>query len=268
MYHTIGCDPEAFVIDANGKTVPAPLLERMRGTKAAPFPVPYGAIQVDGLAVEFNILPARTLDEWRTNIAHVIRQLRAACEPYLLSFEPVRTFDDDVLKALSKEHFILGCDIDFNAWNEGRPNRRPKVPRNIRTTAGHIHIGFEEDFLAPSEKAQLVRHLDHCLLVPSMTWDKKNKERQKYYGKPGSFRPKPYGLEYRALSSVWLNHPELIDYVFMQTQWAVNQFFGGVIFDGYSKKGKPTFNIESENDIAEVMSKLAENGAPKCPSHA
>ena len=40
------------------------------------------------------------------------------------------------------------------------------------------------------------------------------------YGKPGAFRSKPYGLEYRTISNQWTKNAELIDYVYKQTLYA------------------------------------------------
>ena len=54
MKFTIGADPELF-LHKNGKAVTAHGV--VQGTKEHPYPVEYGAYQVDGMAVEFNIDP-------------------------------------------------------------------------------------------------------------------------------------------------------------------------------------------------------------------
>ncbi len=52
---TFGCDPELFVINDEGVFVSAEGL--IPGDKQNPYKVPGGAIQVDGMAAEFNIDP-------------------------------------------------------------------------------------------------------------------------------------------------------------------------------------------------------------------
>ncbi len=58
---TYGCDPEVFLM-VGDKYVSAHGL--FPGTKAEPFKVEKGAVQVDGLALEFNIDPAKTPEEF------------------------------------------------------------------------------------------------------------------------------------------------------------------------------------------------------------
>ena len=57
----VGADPEIFLGDADGGLVSAYGL--IKGDKEHPFPVTNGAVQVDGMAAEFNIDPDR---DWET----------------------------------------------------------------------------------------------------------------------------------------------------------------------------------------------------------
>ena len=54
----VGCDPEVFVAKG-GKFISAHGM--IPGTKKAPHKVERGAVQVDGMALEFNIDPAASL---------------------------------------------------------------------------------------------------------------------------------------------------------------------------------------------------------------
>jgi hypothetical protein len=65
----IGADPELFVFTRSGKPVSAHDL--IPGTKYEPHEVGNGAVQVDGVAAEFNIDPAANEDEFFFNIAFV-----------------------------------------------------------------------------------------------------------------------------------------------------------------------------------------------------
>ncbi len=66
----IGCDPELFVFSENKKKIVS-AHDLLPGTKEEPFAVPCGAIQVDGVAAEFNITPADESRRFIQNIAIV-----------------------------------------------------------------------------------------------------------------------------------------------------------------------------------------------------
>ena len=97
----IGCDPELFVTK-DGK--PRSAFGLVPGTKESPFKVKKGAIQVDGMALEFNIDPAKTEHQFVTNVATVMRELRQACPPdYKFLIKPSVTFHAAHLKAQPDE---------------------------------------------------------------------------------------------------------------------------------------------------------------------
>lgn len=231
----LGCDPEIFLRDKKtGYYVSAHGI--VPGTKAEPFEVAKGAVQVDGMALEFNTHPAATADEFEENIRTVMEQLRAMVPNDLeFALEPTATFTKAHFDTQPEEAKELGCEPDYNAYTL-QENPRPDNKTTMRTASGHVHIGLEgcdardvhsmEHMLRCST---LVKHLDLYLGVPSLLYDKDTKRRT-MYGRPGAFRPKPYGVEYRVLSNAWLKKPELIKWVFTQTKNAVE--------DLLSRKGK------------------------------
>jgi hypothetical protein len=104
----------------------------------------------------------------------------------------------------------------------------------MRTASGHIHIGWtkDEDPNDPVHFADccaLVKQLDYFLGLHSILWDRDNRRRS-MYGKAGAFRPKPYGVEYRVMSNVWLTNEELMRWVFDQTHKAVDTLLNGENF--------------------------------------
>lgn len=212
----IGCDPELFVYDTEtSRFVSAHDL--IPGTKQEPRRVPLGAIQRDGVAAEFNIDPARNRGEFMRNIRNVRDILEAAIRRqnphYQLVAKPTATFDPEYFFKLPEETLALGCEPDFSAYTMG-PNPKPHTFEPFRTGSGHVHIQFVEDGKLANNVleeehmtkcAQLSKALDVTLLPLSKLWDNDDK-RAELYGKPGAFRPKPYGVEYRSLSNAWLNH--------------------------------------------------------------
>ncbi len=229
----IGADPEFFV-EEDGKLVSAYGL--IPGTKVAPYPVSCGAVQVDGMALEININPASTPEEFVHNIDTVLSELRKMVpDKYSFNFSPVANFGLDYIYAQPSDARFLGCNPDYNAYSE-MLNRPPQINTPFRTAAGHIHIGWrqasEKDPKQHMEKCIiLAKQLDFALGVPSLLLDDDNIRRQ-MYGIAGSFRPKPYGLEYRVLSNFWLKEKKLKDWVFKTTIIAYNLLFNEGIFIG------------------------------------
>jgi hypothetical protein len=214
---SIGADPELFLFDG---TNPVSAHDIVPGTKTSPMKVPRGAIQVDGVAAEFNIEPAKTQKEFLKNIKHVrhiLSHLVAAKNAKLqLTAIPTVYFPEAYFNALPTETKALGCEPDYDAYT-GRPNPKPTTQLPMRTGSGHIHIGWagcDPDRHDYDEIVRLiVRELDFVIFRQSMVWDQ-DTERRSLYGKPGAFRYKPYGLEYRVLSNRWLDSDAIMRFIF------------------------------------------------------
>jgi len=206
---TFGADPEVFVKKGN-KNVSAHGL--IPGTKAEPFPVNKGAVQVDGMALEFNIEPAKSAIGFKENLATVLKQMGDMVPDHTLVIKPTMNFSKKVMEESPEEALALGCEPDYNAYTEDM-NPRPKAPGNFRTGGGHIHIGWDNDIPIddPSHLdacRAVVKQMDAYIGVLSLLWDDDDKRRS-VYGKAGAFRPKSFGVEYRSLSNAWLAHPEI-----------------------------------------------------------
>lgn len=225
---TVGADPELFLVDDNGVFVSGH--DAIPGTKRQPFLVNRGAVQVDGVACEFNIDPCRTQQQFVENITTVRSTLDLMIQKSkggLLRTTPVPTaiFDAKYFASLPTEARALGCEPDFNAWNGGKRNPKPHTKLPMRTGAGHIHLGWTETDPSPRNHAHmfdcitLTKQLDAALFIPSHAWDP-DTQRRSLYGAMGAFRPKFFGLEYRVLSNAWLADPAWIGWVFDAAQQA------------------------------------------------
>ena len=169
----IGADPELFVKD-KGKIISAHGL--IKGDKLNPFPVKDGAVQVDGMALEFNINPAKNEEEFVHNINSVMNQLAAMVPKFEIVAQPTAKFTKKYMLAQPKEALELGCEPDFNAWEGGRVNPKPDQDKPMRTGAGHIHIGWTEgaDIEDPAHLVdcmEIVKQLDYYLGVASVIFD-------------------------------------------------------------------------------------------------
>jgi hypothetical protein len=215
----IGADPEIFVMNSQGFTSAFNLVP---GTKEKPHPVTNGAIQVDGMALEFNIDPAKSRAEFIQYINSVMTQLNNRI-PKGLHLEVVATadFTKKYLDSLPTIATELGCSPDFNAYAGGMANPSPDESVTFRTAAGHLHFGWDDDISQDeyhkADCVAIVQLADLLLGVPSVLLDNDTRRRS-LYGQAGAYRPKTYGLEYRTLSNFWLKSDELQGWAYDNSQ--------------------------------------------------
>jgi len=216
----IGADPELF-LEKSGTYLSAHDL--LPGTKRNPYPVPGGAIQVDGVAAEFNIDPADNPQDFVLRCQAMMTAIKGRLpEGVFLRPIPTATFKEEYFKSLPEDTRELGCNPDYNAWTGGINDRPDGEHTTMRTAAGHIHIGWTKDADVNDEThyedcMAVIRQLDYFLGCYSLMWDKDDLRRS-LYGKAGSFRPKSYGCEYRGISAAWLQSPDLMKWVYSAAQ--------------------------------------------------
>ena len=234
----IGCDPELWIFDKKlGKIISAHGL--FPGTKAEPYAVTHGAVQVDGMAAEFNINPASSAEEFTFYVLSVLKDLRDLIKQHNpdldfdFVFSPVAEFGKEYIDAQPLEAKQLGCTPDFNAYEDGAMNPTPDAEMPFRTASGHIHIGWGTDYDIKDPE-----HIEACCMMSKQmdqyvggaitaTGDDTEFKRRELYGKAGAFRPKSYGVEYRTPSNVWLRDAEWIEAVFTRTKNAFNELLDG-----------------------------------------
>lgn len=251
----IGADPELFV-RKNGKLVSAYGL--IPGTKDKPFKVKGGAVQVDGMALEFNIDPASTFKQFNDNIESVLGELKTMVgNDYEFDFSPVAEFGQEYIDAQPAAAKELGCDPDYNAYN-GAINPKPAGDLGIRTASGHIHIGWTKDQdvadLDHIEACQMVvKQLDATVGMVARVWDTDNR-RVQMYGDYGAYRPKPYGVEYRTPSNVWVGDIRARQMVFDLGLTAVTKLLSGTqLYNDYNVRGMKGYGLSDMYSEAEYF---------------
>lgn len=213
MNALVGTDAEIFLKNAKGKHIASVGL--FGGTKLEPLPfgtVPGFAVQEDNVALEFNIPPAKTQEEFSKFIQIALDECteRAKKHGLIIDIAASAVFKPDQLQSMQAK--VFGCEPDFDVWK--MQDNPPPACKNkqLRTAAAHIHIGAQLDFIA------LGRACDLFLGAPSIVLDPDQRRRQ-LYGRAGAVRRKPYGVEYRTLSNFWLTKHR--DWVYNQVQNAV-----------------------------------------------
>ena len=225
----VGADPELFILNKkSGVHIPAKGI--VPGTKEEPFRVHKGAVQVDGTATEFNIDPAASEDDFLDKITSVMMTLEGMIQKFdgnlvLDKSKSFVEFDPRMYSMLSEQEKELGCDPDYNA-KTGLIQTVDLISSNetARTAGGHIHVSWLDnksyvpDPMSPSHFTACctaIQQLNNALYLPSSIWEGSDGEKRKaMYGTPNSFRPKPYGAEYRSLSSRWLEDERITRWVY------------------------------------------------------
>lgn len=249
---TFGADPELFVVNPDGDYVSAEGL--IPGTKDEPYKVDYGAVQVDGMAAEYNIDPVDNFLEFKRNNKAVRKQLEKMLpKGYKLVCAATAEFKPEHWDNTPDHAKMLGCSPDFNAW-DGQPNPPPQDSPRIRHAGGHIHIGWTKgaktsDSQYVSACIDLVKQLDWYLGAWSLYKDS-DKLRRSMYGKAGSMRFKPYGVEYRTLSNFWLDSDAVMLETWNRLQkaiWDMKEIELSAKYPDFSKSLVESINSSSKN---------------------
>lgn len=245
----LGADPE-FFLTRNDQPISAH--DVVPGTKKEPYKLSNGAaVQADGTACEFNIAPATSAEEFQANTLDALDQIRKLVPKELkFNFTPAVFYPKtyfDVLPICAKE---LGCEPDYDGLT-GAINPKP-TPRGkyetMRTAAGHIHVGWCEgaDINEQSHRfdcQHMATRLDIAFRPQMRNWDH-DKDRINLYGRTACYRPKSYGVEYRALSVAWLKYPDLYPHIFGTSKAVFDYMCSGKIDHHTFVTCLPMFNMQ------------------------
>lgn len=241
---TLGTDPEIFIcndteiVSAEGLT---------QGSKYEPIPITDKGhmIQEDGIALEYNIPPCSTVEEFIEHNEYVQDYLKVliGAHGYKFSKEVSAEINPVYLQTIQAQTF--GCEPDFNVYLQG-PNPTPDSRTNLRCNGGHIHIGYPNPNEHQTE--QIVKMFDIFVTLPSLFKDNDTRRRE-LYGQPGSFRFKDFGVECRALSNFWIHSKEDMTWVWNQTLKAVNCVLDGEADECIENFSKATKKAIDTNDL-------------------
>lgn len=214
MKFKLGSDPELVIIDARGQLKSAiPLISRPDGSgvKDKPIRLVDGTVIRDNVNVEFGIDPADDADQWVDRTKSVLKQITTILPAgYKMLAIASSDFPDAELALPEAREF--GCSPDFDAYVMDVNVVPPDAAKSsLRSCGGHIHIGLAGLGDDIDQVCEVTKAMDFFLGLPSLLLDKDptSARRRSLYGKAGCHRPKPYGVEYRALGNFWVSHPNL-----------------------------------------------------------
>lgn len=215
---TLGTDPELF-LQKDNKIISA--IGKIGGSKSDPQPISDNGhfIQEDNVAIEYNIPPCVTRENWvfHNNFVKDYLEVLVSTMGCTLAIEASATLeaselDNDVAK-------LAGCEPDFNVWKECVNEPADLSETNLRVCGGHISIGWDN----PTQEQQLdmVKAMDATVGLESVLLDS-DTLRKSLYGKAGCFRFREYGIEYRTLSNFWIRSDDSLKWSWDTTMKAID----------------------------------------------
>lgn len=223
---TVGSDPEVFLVNENGVGIPSE--QYFIGSKNEPFDLGGGyQVLCDNVMVEFNIPACNTETEFVEANSKMVNHINNTLPEYVhVDLVSSKEFLKDKLTSKIAREF--GCSPDYNAWTLDE-NPKPKARRtNLRTAAGHVHVGYPD--ISHTKSFYYIKVLDYFLGLPSILIDEDTKRRE-MYGKAGCCRLKPFGFEYRVLGNFWLRTPSLMKWVYNTIIEVMNMEYGTFNFE-------------------------------------
>lgn len=213
---TSGSDPEIFVVDKEGKMIPA---FRFLPPKEKPVTIANTGetVYFDGYQAEFTVKAGSChgymFDSVQRAMARLLTEARKKYPGATLSLKSTFEVPLSELAEEPEEFVQFGCAPSLNAYGMENSNMNGReVP--FRMTGGHIHMGIGGK--TPEQMIPIVKALDAILGVSlvSLFAEYDNPLRRTMYGKVGEYRLPPHGLEYRTPSNAWMMHPAIANLVF------------------------------------------------------
>lgn len=245
----IGCDPEVFLQSPSGEFISS--IGKIGGSKDFPRPIDEdgNAVQEDNVAVEFNTPPCASAGEF---IKHIRKNLAfleelAGSMNLKISVVPSAVFSAEELSHPQAK--VFGCEPDYDAWRGGMVNPPPRAKNKaLRSAGGHIHIQLDGTL----DEVEVIKAMDVFVACVLLEYDT-DQRRRELYGKPGAFRYKPYGVEYRTPSNVWIQSDTLIEKVYQQTEKAVSFVASGKTIDQDDEAYVKAALMTGDNDAAQYL---------------
>lgn len=218
MTITVGADPEFWLYSYEASTSPViPSIGRVKGTKENPFNLGDGYFtHEDNVAIELGVPVSNG-----SSLGHIVQEGKKRImdeffnSNYDLYIKPVAKFTTEQLDNTQARSF--GCEPDYDAYTNGKMRTVPsEILKGLRRYAGgHIHIGG--NFNCPPFVSALFADIFISVCGQSMWPNPRTNNaawaRGEYYGRAGTFRPKPYGIEYRTPSNWWCANSKKGNYI-------------------------------------------------------
>lgn len=258
---SIGSDVEFFCYRGDTPVASQGIIE---GEKIEPHPLKHGGVcHRDNVMGEIGHPPGYTEDEFVHNIHQAIADVQSMIVHHDVEMRWVPFVKMPEAELQHYEAMIMGCEPDFDCWGlDHTPPPDPERAGGMRSAGGHIHIGF--DWKGKLNRQRMCAMMaDIYIGCGTVLYDPDNRRRQ-LYGRAGHFRPKPYGIEYRTPSNVWVGSEDLTRWIFRAAQKSAQEHKVAAGFD--QEFGAEVQRIINESDRAGAEALIAqfEGEMPPC----
>lgn len=235
---SIGGDIELFITDTiSGKVLAAE--DYTKGTKEEPLLLSKGVfVHPDNIMLEFGFTQGDNKESFVYNLTNALNEINrefdnkpkktdAGFDPFSgnrthLLFEPAINISDSINELITSNKFTeVGCDPFRTAYNsEGQAFNAEQLGL-YRFASGHTHVGYSKPTL--EKNVEIIQNFDFLYLSFLEKRFKESERRQATYGQPGALRHKPYGVEYRTPSNLWVNDykEEMFDIASLSAKLAI-----------------------------------------------
>ena len=197
-FKSIGADPEFFV-KRGDEFLPSTMF--LVGTKEEPEDMGNGfSLLKDNLSLEGNIPASFSRSQFINNIKFLKMLIDTATpDDVEIVYTDEAKFKRKYL--FSPDGMLFGCSNYKDAWERKIVPTPVLANMNTRQIGFHIHIGYDvlsNKYSKDEYNVAITRAFDAFISKPSDEVHY-SKNRRNYYGKLGSYRDKPYGVECRSL---------------------------------------------------------------------
>lgn len=228
---TIGTDAEVFlkygedIISAIGV---------IGGSKTHPKSINNNCfIQEDNILAEFNIPPVKTKEDFVNYINYCKDWIEVNHPDLTLHFSSSEEVEFFVLSSTKAKEF--GCEpdsiVDYSDESDNMnideydKLNQERALKSVRTSGFHIHIGYENPSIETNR--EIVKLFEKYVTMPLVLEDYDPFNRRQMYGKSGSYRNKPYGVECRSLGGYFIKDNSTIEKVWDLTQKVIKKYNEG-----------------------------------------
>ena len=213
--HTIGADPEFFIVDEMNYD-PMVAVGLVDGSKENPLPLhadlhPQFNYHRDNVMLEVGVPPTQDpyvfVENINTAIMYANDKLSRLSQDgqHLAIYRNMSVLQFPDFQLDSPEAREFGCEPDQDAYEGGAQRHAPDdVMGNFRTAGGHVHIGIEGgSWNCPNFIVALLCDAYLGVFDTNLANVGAPQQPHTHYRKPGLYRDKPYGIEYRTPSNEW-----------------------------------------------------------------
>ena len=262
---TIGGDIELFITDeVSGKILAAS--EFTEGTKDEPHLLSNGVfVHPDNIMLEFGFTQGSDKETFMYNLSNALREINKAFDGKdkvingigaftNLMFTPAVNITESISELVAYEKFFeVGCDPFRTAYNSKGVSFSADDLGLYRYASGHTHVGYTKPNL--NKNIEIIQNFDFLYLSFLETRLKESKNRQRTYGQAGALRHKPYGVEYRTPSNLWVNDyaEEMFDIASLSAKLALADI---VVNPAISAKTRALKETEIMSEIEKIMNQI------------